>query len=62
MKIYQYTSIDVLKLILENKTIRFKKLDLVDDIDESDYCFEPIGFNPSKYFFVSCWTKEKHEL
>lgn len=35
MKIHQYTSIDSLALILKNKTIRFKRLDKMDDIEEA---------------------------
>ena len=33
MIIHQYTSIDSLALILKNKTIRFKRLDKMDDIE-----------------------------
>ena len=35
MIIHQYTSIDSLALILKNKTIRFKRLDKMDDIEEA---------------------------
>lgn len=31
MKIYHYTTLDNLTLILKNKTIRFKRLDQMDD-------------------------------
>ena len=37
MKIYHYTSIETLALILKNKTIRFNRLDHVDDVDEAAY-------------------------
>lgn len=33
MKIYHYTNIEALALILKNQTIRFNRLDKVDDID-----------------------------
>lgn len=55
MILYQYTSIDALSLILKNRTIRFSRLDTVDDPDE--YQFQKDGINPSKYVFVSCWSK-----
>lgn len=35
MKIYHYTSIETLALIIKNKTIRFNRLDFVDDCEES---------------------------
>jgi hypothetical protein len=51
-----YTSIDVLNLILKNKSIRFKRLDLVDDISETKFLeVEDI----SKLVYVSCWTEAK---
>lgn len=34
MKLYHYTSLDTLALILKNKTIMFNRLDRVDDIEE----------------------------
>lgn len=55
MKLYQYTTIEALSLILKNRTIRFSRLDTVDDPDE--YQFEKGGINPSRYVFVSCWSK-----
>lgn len=59
MKIYHYTSIETLALILKNKTIRFSRLDRVDDPDE--YSFESDGVTPAHYCFVSCWTKNRKE-
>lgn len=53
MKLYHYTSIETLALIL--KTIRFSRLDRVDDPDE--YAFSGDGVTPAHYCFVSCWTK-----
>lgn len=34
MKLYHYTTIDTLALILKNRTIRFNRLDKVDDLEE----------------------------
>ena len=59
MRIYHYTSIDVLALILKNRTIRFTRLDNVDDPEE--YGFEIDGLNPAKYTYVSCWTRNSIE-
>ena len=59
MKIYHYTSIETLALILHNKTIRFSRLDYVDDPDE--FNFKKYGYDPSKYVYVSCWTKSSLE-
>lgn len=55
--IYHYTDIETLALILNNKTIRFNRLDKVDDISESS--FEKIALE--KFLFVSCWTTDKKE-
>ena len=59
MKLYHYTSIETLALILKNKTIRFSRLDRVDDPDE--YSFKEDGITPAHYCFVSCWTKNSKE-
>ena len=61
MKIYHYTTIDTLALILKNKTIRFNRLDQVDDKEEYIYGSGEIGLKLSKYVFVSCWTKKEVE-
>lgn len=60
MKIYHYTSIETLAKILSSKKIRFKSLRYVDDPDEYD--FGP-SMSPevAKYFFVTCWTRQKEE-
>lgn len=60
-KIYHYTSIESLALILKNKTIRFSRLDKVDDIEESCYLSGPTKTNIGQYIFVSCWTREQKE-
>lgn len=61
MKIYHYTSIETLALILKNKTIRFNRLDHVDDVDEAAYGFGVQKTLLGQYSFVSCWTKEESE-
>jgi len=58
MKIYHYTSMESLYLILKNKTLRFSTLSNVDDLDEGmSQEFE----HAQQYLFVSCWTEEKRE-
>ena len=59
MKIYHYTTIDSLALILKNKTIRFNRSDMVDDLEEGVAVSK--GINLGKYTFISCWTEEKEE-
>ena len=59
MRIYHYTTIETLALILHHKTIRFARLDTVDDPDE--YGFEMDALNPAKYTYVSCWTTNSKE-
>lgn len=58
MKLYHYTSIDSLALILKNKTIRFTRLDLLDDLEEN---IKSSGVNIGSYAFASCWTDDKEE-
>lgn len=57
--IHHYTNIDVLALILKNRTLRFNRLDQVDDPEESNFVSN--GVNIGSYAFVSCWTEEKEE-
>ncbi len=54
MEIHHYTSIENLALILKNKTIRFTRLDKVDDSEEAGLSCKNIQL--SYYTFVSCWT------
>lgn len=64
-KIYHYTTIDTLALIMLNKTIRFNRLDLVDDKEETLYSSGPYDTKICKNVFVSCWTRdpiENHDL
>lgn len=57
--IHQYTSIDCLALILKNKSIRFKRLDKMDDIEEAALTNK--GIHIGGFMFVSCWTYSKKE-
>lgn len=59
MFLYHYTSIENLALILKNRTIRFNRLDRVDDIEESSVYENNIPMG--KYTFVSCWTDNEEE-
>lgn len=59
MKIYHYTNIETLALILQNKTIRFNRLDRVDDLEEGRS--ECSGIKIGQYIFVSCWTEDSEE-
>lgn len=57
--IHHYTNIDVLALILKNHTLRFTRLDQVDDSEESNFVCKGVNLGP--YTFVSCWTEIKEE-
>ncbi len=57
--IHHYTNIDVLALILKNRTLRFNRLDRVDDPEESNFISNGVNLGP--YTFVSCWTEAKEE-
>ena len=60
MKIYHYTTIDTLALILKNKTIRFNRLDNgLDDLEEGGVT--SCGVQLGNYGFVSCWTENEEE-
>ena len=61
MKIYHYTKIETLRLILKNRTIRFNRLDHVDDVDEYIHGSGPYDTKLGLYTFVSCWTKDREE-
>lgn len=49
MKLYHYITIDTLALILKNKTIRFARLDKVDDLEEKAVS---CGVNLCQYIFT----------
>ena len=67
--VYHYTSLDVLALILANRTIRFNNLCNLDDPLEK--YVKSISFSNSekndgrvnlgRYCFVSCWSTEEEE-
>lgn len=57
--IHHYTNIDVLALILKNRTLRFNRLDKMDDPEECNFVSN--GVNLGQYTFVSCWTEVKEE-
>lgn len=59
MRIYHYTNLESLAMILKNKTIRFNRLDKVDDMEEGNA--ESLGVRFCKYVFVSCWTENPEE-
>ncbi|MBP5451016.1 MAG: hypothetical protein J6Y16_02140 [Treponema sp.] len=56
--IYHYTSIETLKKIIMNKTIRLNRMDKVDDKTESESFH---GIKLGKYLFVSSWTRDNDE-
>lgn len=57
-RIYHYTSVDSLALILASRKLRFNRLDRVDDLREAQ---THLGIEFGKYFFVSCWTRAQKE-
>lgn len=59
MKIYHYTSIENLALILKHKTIRFNRLDHMDDPCEKNFLVNQLDWSP--YTYVSCWTENPEE-
>jgi hypothetical protein len=56
--LHHYTTLETLELILKNKTIRFNRLDHVDDVGES---FKYGKYDLSFFLFVSCWTFSDEE-
>lgn len=56
--LYHYTNIEALALILKNKTIRFSRLDFVDDLEEVETA--DMG-KAGRFCFVSCWTEDEEE-
>ena len=56
-RIYHYTDIKTLGLILKNRTIRFKRFDLMDDRTETDGLPEML----KKNYFLSCWVSDVKE-
>ena len=58
MKIYHYTTIDSLAMIMSSRSIKFNRLDKVDDLEERT---EPSQVKLWQYLFVSCWTENPEE-
>lgn len=58
-RIYHYTSIDSLALILKNKSILFNRQDNVDDLEEG--LIKPMNIKLATYTFISCWTENEEE-
>ena len=56
-RIYHYTDIKTLGLILKNRTIRFKRFDLMDNRTETDGLPEML----KKNYFLSCWVSDAKE-
>ena len=56
--LYHYTSLETLALILRNRTIRFSRLDIVDDPQEQRSADSQ---NLGKMKLVSCWTSSDEE-
>lgn len=57
-KIYHYTTIDSLAMIMSSRSIKFNRLDKVDDMEERA---EPSNIRLWQYIFVSCWTENAEE-
>lgn len=58
MYLYHYTNLSSLAMILKTKTIKFNRLDFMDDLQEkAGNDIKNIG----KYFFVSCWSDVEKE-
>ena len=61
MHICHYTTIETLTLILKYKTIRFNRLDRVDDMEEASLGYGQLYSKLGSYQFVSCWSKDLEE-
>lgn len=57
--LYHYTSVDVLELILKNRTIRLQPLYKMDDQQEQ---FSAHGCAHGRHVFISSWTSESEEI
>jgi len=55
--IHHYTTIENLKHILNNRKLRFTRIDNFDDIRESS----SLCLNFNTYYFASCWTRSDYE-
>lgn len=57
-RIHHYTSISSLASILKYKTLRFGRLDTLDDTEEAQ---EVDGFDFGRLLFASCWVEKEDE-
>ena len=57
-RLFHYTNIDTLALILKNKTIRLMPLCGLDDPQENQ---TQDMYNFGRFFFASCWTDDEQE-
>lgn len=57
-RIFHYTTLENLKLILSNATIRLNSLEKMDDLTEG---YTADFGSLAKYFYVSSWSKESEE-
>jgi len=53
--IYQYTNLNTLSLILKNSTIRFTRMDAVNDPEEKNHLDE------NRCSYISSWTRSREE-
>lgn len=58
--VHHYTTIENLALILKSQKIRFSRLDLLDDIKETDG-LDQHPYNFDKSIFISSWTEDEEE-
>ncbi len=58
MKLYHYTTIDSLAMIMSSRSIKFNRLDKVDDLEERT---DSQNVRLWQYIFVSCWTENAEE-
>ncbi|MCH5211341.1 MAG: hypothetical protein J1F01_10320 [Oscillospiraceae bacterium] len=56
--LFHYTNLDILALILKNRTIRLTRLDFLDDLEEKKY--RSLA-SIKVHTYVSCWTKDERE-
>ena len=57
-KLYHYTTVNTLALILSSRSIMFNRADRVNDKREGST--SDLG-SFAKYFFISCWTETGEE-
>ncbi len=58
MKLYYYTTVETLALILDSHKLRFTRLDCFDDPKEAESYSD---FNQLIYIFASCFTEDEKE-